>query len=69
MTLDEAREHVGETVVHGFLDKPPEEAVIIKAGDHAVYVRFAGSSEVVTMHPRWFSLRDEPGADPLVRSS
>lgn len=48
MTIDEARGHVGETVVHRFLDKPPEEAVIVKAGNHALHVRFAGRSEVVT---------------------
>jgi hypothetical protein len=56
MTLDEAYDHVGETLVHKFLDKPAEEAELVKVGDYgALYVRFAGSTEIVTMHPRWFA--------------
>jgi hypothetical protein len=54
MTLEDARNHVGKTLVHRFLDKAPEEAQLVKVGDHALHVRFAGTDKVVTMHPRFF---------------
>jgi len=56
MTLDEARGHEGETLVHRFLDKDPEQAELVKVGDHALHVRLGDSGEVVTMHPRNFEL-------------
>lgn len=59
MTLDEAFDHMGETLVHKFLDQPAEEAELVKVGDHgALHVRFAGSTEVVTMHPRHFTPKE-----------
>jgi hypothetical protein len=59
MTFDEAFDHVGETLVHKFLDQPAEEAELVKVGDYgALHVRFAGSTEVVTMHPRHFAPKE-----------
>jgi hypothetical protein len=60
MTLEEACDHVGEILVHKFLDQPAEEAELVKVGDGgALHVRFAGSTEVVTMHPRFFEPKEE----------
>lgn len=56
MTLDEARGHEGAILVHRFLDKDPEQAELVRVGDHALYVRLGDSGEVVTMHPRYFEL-------------
>ena len=62
MTLEEARGHVGETLVHKFLDQPAEEADLVRIGNGgALHVRFAGSAEVVTMHPRHFALKAQAG--------
>lgn len=62
MTLDEARGHVGDTLVHKFLDQPAEEAELVRVGNGgALHVRFAGSTEVVTMHSRHFTLKAGAG--------
>jgi hypothetical protein len=72
MELDEARGHEGEILIHRFLDKPPEEAELVSVGAHALYVRLEGTTEVVSMHPRTFTLRVLPevpvaASDALVR--
>lgn len=60
MTLDEARVHVGETLVAKFLYPPDREAELVRiGGGGALHVRFAGSTEVVTVHPRYFALKAE----------
>lgn len=56
MTLDAARGHEGETLVHHFLDAEPQQAELVQVGAYALHVRLAGSDEVVTMHPKWFEL-------------
>jgi hypothetical protein len=62
MTLEEALGHVGRTLVYEFLNQPPREAELVRAGDGgALHVRFAGSTEVVTMHPRHFTPKAEAG--------
>jgi hypothetical protein len=63
MTLDEASEHVGETVSDTFLDREPRDAEIVGTGNFAVHVRFAGSTEIVTMHPRHLTLKAAAGDD------
>lgn len=65
MELDEARGHEGETLVHQFLDQPPQEAELVSVGPNALHVRFAGSVDVWTMHPRTFTLKAAP--DPVGR--
>jgi hypothetical protein len=62
MRLEDARGHVGDTLLHQFLDQPVQEAELVEVGNHALHVRFAGTSEVVTMHPRTFTLKPgQPG--------
>jgi hypothetical protein len=65
MTLDEARGHEGETLVHRFLDKDPEQAELVRVGDYALYVRLGSSGDVVTMHPRYFELAASSGTPGL----
>jgi hypothetical protein len=58
MELLEALGPEGEALVHKFLDKLATEAELVRVGDHgALLVRFAGTTEVVTMHPRTFTLK------------
>jgi hypothetical protein len=58
MELLEALGHEGEALVHKFLDKLATEAELVRVGDHgALHVRFAGTTEVVTAHPRYFTLK------------
>jgi hypothetical protein len=54
MTLDDARGHEGETLIHRFPDNDPEQAELVRVGNHALHVRLGDSGEVVTMHPRHF---------------
>jgi hypothetical protein len=62
MELYEALGHEGETLVHKFLDKLAVEAELVDVGDGgALHVRLAGTTEVVTMHPRHFTLKSEVG--------
>jgi hypothetical protein len=61
VTIDEAHGHEGETLVHRFLDKDPEQAELVRVGNHALHVRLGGSGEVVTMHPRYFELAPASG--------
>jgi hypothetical protein len=67
MELDEARGHVGEILIHRFLDKQPEMAELVGVGAHALYVRLEGTTEVVSMHPRYFTLREHPVLLPELR--
>jgi hypothetical protein len=57
MKIGEARGHEGETLLYAGLDNPSGHAELVRAGQYALHVRFAGSPDILTMHPRFFALK------------
>lgn len=51
MRLDEAREHIGDTVVYHCAGRPPEDGVITEVRGDYVFVLYTGDRIAKATHP------------------